>query len=91
MNNERQTFFLNQCKNNQWYQINKVQAEGKDCMQDFMNFQNEIYALASTAYFVTAVWLQISQVFVRKTSSDTIFTIKRLISNRAIFYSIIIE
>ena len=48
-------------------------------------------SIAQGAFFITVVWCQIGNIIIKKTKIESIFNLKRLLSNKAIFYSIIIE
>lgn len=91
MNDEQRVFFFDMCQNSSWYQINKVQALGKNCQQDFKDFMVDLLGISQSAFLMTVVWAQIACIFVRKTNSESIFSWKRFSNNIPIFWSLLIE
>ena len=91
MPQENRDFFQTLCENNEMYQEDQVIIQGKNCQSDFMEYFLELMAVAQSAFFMTVVWGQIGNLFVRKTQMATIFTKYRLLCNRPLFYSLIIE
>lgn len=91
MTDEHRVFFFDMCQNSSWYQINKVQALGKNCQQDFKDFMVDLLAISQSSFLMTVVWAQIAAIFVRKTSSESVLTWKRFTNNIALFWSLLIE
>jgi len=91
MSDVRKSFFFEMCNNNQWYIENMVMKLGKNCQQDFKDHMGNLMAMSQTVYLMTIVWTQILLVFIRKTSAESIFSVKRLTNNKPIFWSILAE
>ena len=91
MTDPQRVFFSDMCLNSSWYQINKVQALGKNCQQDFKVFMVDLLAISQSAFLMTVVWAQLACIFIRKTSAESILSWKRITNNIPLFFSLLIE
>ena len=83
-------YFYNLCHENEYYMRHEF-ANGKNCEQEFLDWSSNVLSIAQGAFLITVVWCQIGNIFCKKTKIESIFNLKRLLSNKAVFYSIIIE
>lgn len=62
-----------------------------DCGEDFSKYRADTLALAQAAFFIAVIWGQIMSIFVRKTFTESIFSIHRLVHNTVLLWSIVFE
>jgi sodium/potassium-transporting ATPase subunit alpha len=85
LNNERQDFFTSMCEDNSEYTDDCADGE------KFLDYRLEALAGAQTAFLLAVVWGQIANILIRKTQVASIFTWERLLGNKQMNYSILLE
>jgi len=99
LSNGRQHYFNRMCQHNHQYfdSLSTADATANSdgiypgCEQPFVDYRASALADAQTAFFMTVVWSQISNVLIRKTQVASILTKERMLANMPMMYSICFE
>jgi len=90
----RKTFFAKMCANNaDYYHPNPDvdPVDDKQCQDHFRSYRLDALKDAQTAYLVTVVWAQIANILIRKTQVASILSVERMMTNKVMIYSILLE
>jgi sodium/potassium-transporting ATPase subunit alpha len=92
LNEERQNFFDDQCKDNSYFQDRHPVDDAVGCDSDaYFHFRQIVLGRAQGAFLLTVVWAQIANILIRKTQVASIMTYDRIRMNMVMNYSIIFE
>ena len=61
--------------------VDTFMATGKNCREDFCAYRQEALGQAQAAYFAAIIWGQFTNLFIRKTFTESILNVRRLTRN----------
>jgi sodium/potassium-transporting ATPase subunit alpha len=64
---------------------------GNTCTSDFEGYRADSLSEAQSTYFLTITWGQVANIFVRKTFTESIFSVHRLTNNPQVLGSVVFE
>lgn len=92
LDNDRKIEFAKICMDNAKYlNSRKTPFSSATCTTEWAEYRQDVLSEAQAAFFIAIIWGQLANIFIRKTFSESILNVPRLLNNKKLFLTVLFE